>query len=143
MAVKVIPARGMSAPTPRMFEAGTTYKFDGGRLDVYQGNKRIGTYAPGCWESVEVLTLLDAPRLSDGDEGSGTRGDGPRLAGARIDAALARTKQTAQQRLDDAKAAKKAEPAPVKKKAKKAGGSRVTRREGASIRTSPLRGDKL
>lgn len=106
MAVKVTPARAMNAIGAKTYEEATSYKRDAaGYLTILQGTKKVADHAAGSWESVEVLTLLDAPKFN-GDDGAGV--PAPRRAGGR-----------------------------AKKKK-----STVTR-EGAKIRTSPLRGDKL
>lgn len=63
MAIRVTPARGMNGLSQKNFENATKYEVKdtshGLVLDIYEGNKRVSTYAPGCWESVDFYTPLD------------------------------------------------------------------------------------
>lgn len=111
MAVKVTPARAMNTIGAKTYEEATSYKRDAaGYLTILQGTKKVADHAAGSWESVEVLTLLDAKPVTDvHTEKELGKVKAPKKVGGR------------------AKAKKK---------------STVTR-EGAQIRTSPVRGDKL
>jgi hypothetical protein len=54
----------MNGPSTKTFEQATTYKVTDNRLNVLQGQKQVATYAAGCWESVEVIELLDSRNVS-------------------------------------------------------------------------------
>lgn len=125
MAVRVTPLRGMNTTNIRTFEKATRYEIKeapgGLMLNVYESNKKVYTVYPGYWETVEVVELLDAPAFPGTNRTPKGRSDREKTSGVK-------------------KSPKKA----VKKAGGGGGGkgSRITR-EGARIRTSPLRGDKL
>jgi hypothetical protein len=68
MAVRVTPARGMNGLAQKNFEAATKYEVKdtahGLVLNIYEGTKKVSTYGPGCWESVDLYTPIDQARAA-------------------------------------------------------------------------------
>lgn len=63
MAIRVTPARGMNGLSQKNFETATRYEVKetkfGLMLNIYEGTKKVSTYGPGAWESVDLYTPLD------------------------------------------------------------------------------------
>jgi len=88
MAVKVMPLRGMNTVGPRTFENGTRYELKdatgGLMLNIYAGNKKIYTVAPGYWESVEIIDLLDQKGSALDEKVKTTKKKAPKASKSRV-----------------------------------------------------------